>query len=842
MTEATAGRRQWSDDTWVYLDDPRMPAVAHGWKLHISARPATLADVLERAGPVLARHVCHAKHAVDVEVLRVLNSGLRSAGTVGKAITVYPAPGTIVPLAFELVDALRGLEGPRVLSDLRVSPDAPVFYRYGPFEATYRTGSGGRLESVMIGPAGEGFDGLAVGRYRCPPWAVDPFRFTSADEVPRGAGVGGRAGAAGAAGVGVLGGGRYRITSGIARAAHGNVYRALDRDTGQPVVVKQARAHVAEDESGRDARHRLRHERRVLQALDGVEGVPRFVDHFRYGSDEFLVTDDCGDRNLRRDVMLRGACRDPLRLADELDAILARIHERGVVVRDVKPDNVVLDASGHCHLVDFGISAIDGAGPTGATPGYSLPDMTHVTDATDATDATGPDGDRYALGVTLGFAATGLDPVVIDASAVVNRDRTLAVLETSGIDPAVSKRIRTLMKAPVTTRLPPVPDDHLLAEIIAHTVAFCVAAARETVRDSSAPIDLYAGSSGLGLELLHHTERPGVPEAIDLLAHWTARQSRDLSASLFSGRTGVALFLQRAGLPHDDPDLMPRDRLDGRPPEADLIEGAAGIGLGHLLLAAGAARAASAAGRTASSAVSLTAADFKVATDPAHHLKLAAECHRLLTTGAATLTPTDVTKPGNAALAEGLAHGDAGVALFLVEYAHATGDPEAFFAARAACEQLAALTPDLAAWARRPDASRRYGSWCRGLAGIGMVLIRAAERLSEPEYLDVAEHCAEACVEIAPRMPHVIQCCGLAGVGDFLVDTALALRDERWWHEARTVARLILVRSGGTWSRPDFPDAELTRSSAGWASGSTGVLGFLRRLLERGGPRPGLEP
>ncbi|GAA1984594.1 lanthionine synthetase LanC family protein [Catenulispora subtropica] len=816
MTDAAAGRRQWSDDTWVYLDDPRMPAVAHGWKLHISARPAALEDLLARVGPVLERHVCHAKHALDADVLRDLNSGRRTPASVGKAVTVYPAPGMVVAVAADLVDALRGTEGPPVLSDLRVAEDAPVYYRYGPFEATYRTGAGGRMESVMTGPDGQLFDGLATGRYRCPPWARDPFR--PEPEPGRTTAEPARAAAAEA----VLGG-RYRVTSGIARAAHGNVYRAVDRDTGLEVVLKQARPYVGEDESGRDARDRLRHEGTVLLALDGVAGVPAFVDYFRHGADEFLVTTDCGGPNLRREVMRNGpfrvgaAGRDPLDLADRLQAILDRVHERGVVVRDVKPDNIVLDASGDCHLVDFGVSAVDGRGPAGATPGYTAPG---VPDA-----GADPERDRYALGVTLGFAATGLDPVLIDDSTAVNRDRTLAGLEAARVDPAVLGRIRTLMKVSDAVRRPPVVDDELLDAIIAHTVAFCVAAARETVCDPSAPIDLYAGSAGLGLELLHHREQPGVAQAVDMLANWTVRQSRELSAGLYSGRTGVALFLQRAGVSYRDEDPWPADRPEGGPPEADLIEGAAGVGLGHLLLADGAA----------SGSISADGPDSRVAE---HHLAVAAECHRLVTTGAATLTPVDAAQSGTAALAEGIAHGDAGVTSFLIEYAHLTGEPGALASARLSAERLAVLTSDLLLRALRPEASRRYGSWCRGLAGIGTVLLHAGERLAEPLYVELAQQCADVCVRIAPCMPQVIQCCGLAGVGDFLVSVAAATGDRRRWDQAFEVARLILARSGGPWSSPDFPDVELTGSSAGWAGGSTGVLGFLRRLRDRGGPRP----
>ena len=787
MSEATAGRRVRTDESWVHRIDPRMPEVAHGWKLHVSARPATLDDVVARVLPVLDAYVCHVKHARTPEILRSLNSGFRSPGAVGKAVTVYPAPDTVVDIAFALVEALSGMDGPRVLSDLRVSPTAPVYYRYGPFEATYRTGSGGRLESIMIGPDGQGFDGLAVGRYRCPPWAIDPFQpGTPSAEPPQTSTL--------------LGQGRYEITAGIVRTPHGNVYRAVDRDLRIRVVLKQARAFVAEDDSGHDARHRLRHERRVLERLDGIEGIPRFVDYFEYGGDEFLVTTDCGALDLRRDVLENGPYRpggdgrDPLVLADRLAEILELVHRRGVAVRDVKPSNVVLDSAGSPHLVDFGISALDGRGPDGATPGYT-------------------DDDSYALGVTLGFAVTGLDPVLIDEHAAVNRERTLAGLEAAEVAPAVSTRIRTLMKASDDgSRMPPVPDDDLLDEIIAHAVAYCVQAARETVREGSGPIDLYAGSSGLGWELLQHRDRPGVAEAVEELADWTARQTRNLSASLYSGQIGVALFLQHVGLPYNYDDLLPRDRLDGGPPEADLIEGAAGIGLGHLLLADGSG-----------------ARDF--------HLSAAAECHRVITTGIATLTLTDAAKPGNAALAQGIAHGDAGVAYFLAEYGRVLGDSGVPAEAREACDRLAGLIPVLVARASATDATRRYGSWCRGLAGIGSVLIRAADCLGDPRYLEPAGQCGDVCARIAPRMPQVVQCCGLAGAGDFLIDLASSTGDDRWWNEAAHLARLVLARSGGDWAHPVFPDVDLTRASPGWAGGTSGVLGFLRRLRHRGGVR-----
>ncbi|WP_035859391.1 class IV lanthionine synthetase LanL [Kitasatospora cheerisanensis] len=869
MTGPIAGRRPWSDDTWSYLHDPRMPAMEHGWKLHVSARPDSLDAVTAAVLPVLERHVCHAKWARDAATLRALNSGTVNAASVGKALTLYPAPEDLVPLARALVAALRGRPGPQIVSDRRLDPDAPVYYRYGPFTGDYRTGRSGRLESVMTGPDGRVFDGLAGTAYRCPPWAEDPFA-PSARPTDSG-----------------FGGGRYRVTGGITRKPQGNLYRALDRATGASVVVKQARAYVAEDEHGADTRDRLRHEHAVLALLSDTPGVPRALDYFRHRDDEYLVMTSCGDRDLRREVHTHGPYRDAefgprgaLPLGRELLRVLDGIHRRGVVVRDLKPDNVVLAADGRCRLVDFGTSAVHGTGPAGSTPGYSDP-VVHPGVPARAAD------DYYGLGMTLSFAATGLDPVILDPDPAVNRERTLAALEFALPGPE-HRRLRTLIAeltdldpdartagaehlrasdqrpspapglirpgprlspdllaeltdldpdartagaehlrasdqrpspAPGLIRSGPRLSPDLLAEVLDHTAAYCLAEARRIADPELAaraavptPIDLYGGSAGLGLELLHHLDRPGAPEAVAALAAWTARQSRTLSTGLYSGRTGVDLFLAAAGQPPAAALALPECGPDGGPPEADLIDGLAGIGLGHLLLA-----------------------EFDE-----RRLATATACHQLLTTGRARLTPTTAPRPGDAALAQGLAHGDAGVAYFLLAYARTTGDPTALAHAHRACERLAAAVPAIIDAANHPAATRRYGSWCRGLAGIGTVLARAADQLAEPAYRTLAEGSARTCLALAPRMPLVTRCCGLAGVGELMLELAPA--DEEFRNAAGTVATLLLTRAAGPPSRPVFPDAGLTRQSFPHATGTAGVLTFLRRLADPTDPRPSVLP
>ncbi|MEW9550508.1 hypothetical protein [Nonomuraea sp. NPDC050783] len=272
---------------------------AQGWKIHVSARPGTLNETLDRALPVLLAHGCDFKVVRSAELLRQLNSGDLDAGAVGKAITAYPARERVVALGHDLATALAGLSAPRIVSDRRVRPDAPVYYRYAPFLPQYRVDDNGDFELVVVGPDGERLPGAAGPEFSCPPWAADPFRPPAGE--PAAAPGGEPPGGEDAPRPARLIGNRYQVTSGVVRGPRGNVYRATDPG-GRPVIVKEARAYVGENPEGWDLRMYLRNELRVLRALRGVPGVPRPLDHFRHGEDEFLVMTDAGSLDLNRYV------------------------------------------------------------------------------------------------------------------------------------------------------------------------------------------------------------------------------------------------------------------------------------------------------------------------------------------------------------------------------------------------------------------------------------------------------------------------------------------------------------------------------------------------------------
>lgn len=199
--------------------------------------------------------------------------------------------------------------------------------------------------------------------------------------------------------------GPYRLVHQLGEGGMGVVHLALDRQ-GRAVAIKVLRAHIAYDP---DARARLEREVDTLSRIRD-ERVAAVIDADIFGERPYLVTRYVDGPSLDEVVAETGPLvgDDLLRLGQGLVGALDAIHAVGVVHRDLKPGNVLLE-DGEPVVIDFGIAHVaddvrlTSVGLVMGTPGYLSPEVVEGASVTVATD-------WWGWAATLAFAASGRPP------------------------------------------------------------------------------------------------------------------------------------------------------------------------------------------------------------------------------------------------------------------------------------------------------------------------------------------------------------------------------------------------------------------------------------------------
>jgi Protein kinase domain len=217
-------------------------------------------------------------------------------------------------------------------------------------------------------------------------------------------------------------GSSYILEDFIGRGAMGQVWRGRDRD-GHQLAFKLLRSELTEDPK---VVQRFVQERSILTSIQHPN-VVSMRDLVVEGETLAIVMDFVDGGDLR--AMLSGArTLPPARVAElgaGIAAGLAAVHAAGVIHRDVKPENVLVDASsspGRPRLTDFGIARyVQGEGTSRArtmlvgTPQYIAPELIDGKDPTPATDL-------YALGIMLYELVCGVTPFAGGSTLAVLRN------------------------------------------------------------------------------------------------------------------------------------------------------------------------------------------------------------------------------------------------------------------------------------------------------------------------------------------------------------------------------------------------------------------------------------
>lgn len=220
----------------------------------------------------------------------------------------------------------------------------------------------------------------------------------------------------GAEGPGRILAGRYRVVTQLGRGGMGTVWRAVDERLGREVAVKELRAFS--DSDARDlAEMRLRTEREARAAArvrhPGVVAVHDVTEH---DGRPVIVMELVDGPSLDDVLRERGgvtpaeAAQIGLKVVDALGAA----HRAGVLHRDVKPGNILLERGGRVVLSDFGIAAMEEPADGNSThltrSGELVGSLDYLAPERARGEQPGPPSDLWSLGATLYAAVEGISP------------------------------------------------------------------------------------------------------------------------------------------------------------------------------------------------------------------------------------------------------------------------------------------------------------------------------------------------------------------------------------------------------------------------------------------------
>ncbi|MEU6260713.1 serine/threonine-protein kinase [Streptomyces sp. NPDC047043] len=210
--------------------------------------------------------------------------------------------------------------------------------------------------------------------------------------------------------------GRYRVVSQLGRGGMGVVWRAVDEVLGREVAVKELRTYTdADGPELADLRLRMQREARAAARVRHP-GVVAVHDVAEVDGRPLIVMELVDGPSLDDVLRERGTldAREAADIGAKVMDALAAAHRAGVLHRDVKPGNILLDRSGRVVLTDFGIATMEDPGDGSAThltrSGELVGSLDYLAPERAQGADPGPASDIWALGATLYAAVEGSSP------------------------------------------------------------------------------------------------------------------------------------------------------------------------------------------------------------------------------------------------------------------------------------------------------------------------------------------------------------------------------------------------------------------------------------------------
>ena len=231
--------------------------------------------------------------------------------------------------------------------------------------------------------------------------------------------------------------GKYEIQGVLGRGGMGAVYKGFDPAISRAVAIKTIAKSSLDDDELQHLLARFRHEAQAVGRL----AHPRIVQIYDYGEDDelaYIVMELVNGKSLHEHLLQRANydLREVGEIIRQVLDGLGHAHSAGVVHRDVKPSNIMLNSDGQIKISDFGIAHTESSeltqhGDVLGTPHYMAPEQFLGL-------AIGVPADLYAVGVIAYDLMTGTKPFVGTTATVMQQVLNQRPADPSSLNPKLS--------------------------------------------------------------------------------------------------------------------------------------------------------------------------------------------------------------------------------------------------------------------------------------------------------------------------------------------------------------------------------------------------------------------
>jgi len=237
--------------------------------------------------------------------------------------------------------------------------------------------------------------------------------------------------------------GRYKIIEDLGQGGMGRVYKALDTEINEKVALKLILPEIAEDEK---TINRFQNEL-VLARKVSHKNICRMFHLSKEKDTYYLIMEYIQGQSLKSMIQMtrRLSLQTAVHIAKQVCGGLAEAHRQGVIHRDLKPQNIMVDEQGNARIMDFGLArSLEGKKGTrlGAilgTADYMSPEQAEGQEVDHRTDI-------YSLGMVLYEMATGKVPFESDSLfALLAKQKNEIPLEPLAVNPDIPEALNRLI-------------------------------------------------------------------------------------------------------------------------------------------------------------------------------------------------------------------------------------------------------------------------------------------------------------------------------------------------------------------------------------------------------------